>query len=859
MPRRTGAPAVVLYGLGGVGKSTLAAQYAQTYRESYDLVWWIDAASPGSIEAALAELTTHLSSHWVSVTSSMTGHARAAHTAWALSWLQQHDGWLLVYDNVEDPSVLDRYVGSLVSGHHLVTSRRSGDWRALGTAIPLEVLPQHDAVDLLHSYLPDLTPTPTSRWEASQLARELGCLPLALNQAGAYIAESVITFATYRRRLDRRLDEQAQGDRNGPERTIARIWSLTLAAVTERNPLAAEFLYALAWLDPDGCPRELLDRLAPDELAAERALTVLNAFNMITLTEQEVRVHRLVQSVLRADAADAAADPLTPAQAPDPRGRREIERAVVEAVYPEGTDVPADTRQLALLARHTCALAGTDAVRNHSPQLTLLYGYTAVHLRDEGRLVQAFPLHKACSEQLERGFGKEHPLTLIGRNGLASAYEAVGKPGEARMILEALLVSSTRVRGAGHLTTLNIHGNLASAYQSLGMSQKAVSAYESAVATSREALGGTHIRTLTLQGDLAGLYNELGRHGEAINLYESLVRHAAAFPTQREHPVPLLEWNGARTRMNLAGAYESVGRYEEAIELYRAVHPELEQAYGSDHPDTLTCLANLGYTLESAGEFGEARNLYDDVLARRERILGELHPDTLMSRSNLANLCTATGDLDRGLELSELTLAQRTQVLGPDHPDTLVSRNNLASCYVAVGDLDRAMQMLEETVALHERLLGPEHPATLLSRNNLASCYFRRGDAGCAVPQFEAVLAVQEQLFGLGHPATMLSRQNLASACREAGDLERALDLITTVIKQRTEVLGPNHPDTLASLGSLARLHEARGELDRAIPLYQSVRAQLTEVVGPDHPTTEAIGDHLAAAVQARKDGVTSP
>ncbi|MER6977067.1 NB-ARC domain-containing protein, partial [Streptomyces carpinensis] len=297
-----GVSAVVVHGLGGVGKSTLARQYTQTFRETYDLVWWIDASSPGKIEEALAGIARLLSPVWA-------GTAQQPElTSWALAWLQRHTKWLLVYDNVEDPALLRPFLGSLGGGHHLITSRLADDWDDLGAAegalLPLGVLPQGEAADLLWSWVSEWDPSDESRWETGQLARELDGLPLALDQAGAYLRRTRTTVAAYRGRLGLHLSRTAAG--RDPQQTVARIWQVTLTAIAADDPSAVELLYALAWLNPDECPRDLVTRLAPDEIAADDALGVLHAYSMITFAWRDVRVHRLVQSVLRADAITAA-------------------------------------------------------------------------------------------------------------------------------------------------------------------------------------------------------------------------------------------------------------------------------------------------------------------------------------------------------------------------------------------------------------------------------------------------------------------------------------------------------------------------------------------------------------------------
>ncbi|MBC2863492.1 tetratricopeptide repeat protein [Streptomyces mexicanus] len=851
-----GVSAVVVHGLGGVGKSTLARQYAHTFRETYDLVWWIDASSPGKIDEALAGIARLLSPVWA-------GTAQQPElTSWALAWLQRHTAWLLVYDNVEDPALLKPFLGSLGGGHHLITSRLADDWDDLGAAdgalLPLGVLPQVEAADLLWSWVSEGDPSDASRWQTGQLARELGGLPLALDQAGAYLRRTRSTVAAYRGRLGLHLSRTPA--RRDPQQTVARIWQVTLTAIAADDPSAVELLYALAWLDPDECPRDLVTRLAADEIAADDALGVLHAYSMIAFTGRNVRVHRLVQSVLRADAVTAAPGAHPGESAPGrPRGRHEAEQALLQMVHPRGADQAHDAQELARLAGQVCALAATDPKDCYSTPVSALYVKTAVHLEEQGQTVRALPLYEAYSAQIERGLGHDHPYALVARCAVARVYETVGRPQDAVDILEPTLEQSLRLHGPGHLTTLNLRHGLASAHRSAGRVDRAIDEYETATAASREALGPDHLRTLTLQGDLAGAYESVGRVDQAIALYEDIVQRDADASDRYEDLVPSLKLNGLRLRNNLAGAYESAGRFQQAITLYEEVLADFEDVCGPDHPDTLSCLGNLGYAYESAGDLGRAQEVYRDVLGRREQALGEDHPDTLLSRSNLACLCLTTGDVPTGLDLCRTTLAQRTGVLGPEHPDTLVSLSMLASAHLAAGEQERAVALFEETLRLRRKVLGDAHPDTLRSLLNLATCHYELGDAARAVPLLETALAEQERLLGAESRDALISRNNLAAACRAAGDLGRARALFTTVVEQRTRILGPDHLDTLGSRAGLARVYEASGELDRAIPLYESTLTRLTELAGADHPLTGVVAGLLAEASGRREQDCPQP
>ncbi|WP_052509528.1 tetratricopeptide repeat protein [Kitasatospora griseola] len=223
--------ASTVHGLGGVGKTTLALAYAHRYRHAYSVVWWINADSPTRIEQSLAELTRRL-------LPGLT--ADRDRVAWAMAWLQWHPGWLLVFDNVEAVADLSPYLGALGGGRHLVTSRRAVGWPGSMRTLALGTLDPEQAAELIRTTAyGDAGSTVRELQDVRALAAELGYLPLALEQAGAYLRQNpTVTVAAYHRRLPTKLDKAVDG--LDAERTIARIWTQTLDALTARDPRAVE-------------------------------------------------------------------------------------------------------------------------------------------------------------------------------------------------------------------------------------------------------------------------------------------------------------------------------------------------------------------------------------------------------------------------------------------------------------------------------------------------------------------------------------------------------------------------------------------------------------------------------------------
>ncbi|MER6182451.1 tetratricopeptide repeat protein [Streptomyces sp. NPDC001652] len=557
-----------IHGLGGVGKSSLALHYAHEYRESYSLVWWITAESAESIVSGLAGLAMALCPQWAGAVGS---DERAA---WAVLWLQEHEGWLLVLDNVEDPAVLKPYVGTLHRGHHLATSRKATGWHVVTTrTMALGVLPLEDAVALLTRLaLPGRAPTSEEWGSATELARDLGCLPLALEQAGAYVHETGAGLDEYRRSLGLVLDEASEGI--DPERTIARIWDQTIVAVSRRDPLAVALLHAMSWLAPDDIPRAFLVPLAPDGLALNRALGVLHAYNMVNFTDaRNISVHRLVQTVLRNKG---------PAE-----GRENAEKTVQHAL-PSGDEddgFHADRWQQVL--PHITALAeNTPVGRGPNAEMIVAYQAAAEYLFEQQRDTQTISLRQQILAQCEQVLGDTHLRTLSARGSLASAYAVAEDFERSIPLLESTLAEAEAAFGDTDPNTLTARHNLADTYADAGDLERAIPLLEANLAQCEQALGDTDPGTLS-------------------------------------------------ARHSLARAYHAAGDLERATLLLETTLAQCEEIFGDTHPNTLTARSNLAQAYNSAGDWQRGIPLMETALAQREQTLGGTHPYTQAIRTTL--------------------------------------------------------------------------------------------------------------------------------------------------------------------------------------------------------------------------------
>ncbi|MEV4055187.1 tetratricopeptide repeat protein [Amycolatopsis sp. NPDC049688] len=609
------AAVVAVHGLGGVGKSTLATRFAHLHADRFGFRWWISADSAAALDSGLAELAETLQP----ATANLPVEQRSA---LGVRWLATHEDWLLVLDNVTTPQDVASLLSQVRTGTIVITSRQRSGWRA-GETVPLDVLAEDEAVHLLARIVRSEWPE-ADLTGADRLCSELGWLPLAVEQAGAYLAQTRTTPAAYLDLLGRFPARMftASAEGGDAQRTMARVWHVTLDRLAD-TPEAGRVLRQLAWFAPDAIPRDWLTGEVGEPDLSE-ALGRLAAYSMVTLTGTAVAVHRLVQAVTRTpDPTDPHRQPADIATARD-----NTATSLAAALNELDPRNPADWPAYQTVLPHARALlehTTPDADTTHTSRLLNDLG---LYLTGQGHVGTAHGYFTRACDSYERIHGVDHPNTLIARNNLAGAYESAGDLERAIPLYNAILAVRERVLGPDHPDTLISRNNLAYVYRVTGNLERAIPLFEASLADRERVLGADHPDTLTSRNNLAYAYREAGDLGRAIPLYEATLADRIRL-LGPDHLDTLI------SRNNLASAYDLAGDPGRAIPLYKAILADSERILGLDHPNTLISRNNLAYAYESAGDPGRAIQLYKATFTDSERLLGPDHPTTRAVRSNL--------------------------------------------------------------------------------------------------------------------------------------------------------------------------------------------------------------------------------
>jgi tetratricopeptide (TPR) repeat protein len=697
---------VALHGLGGVGKTQLAVEYAWKHLGGYKAVLWARADSPQNLDASLAGIAGVLG------LPEASAKEQSVQTDAVLGWLKGRERWLLIADNAdtdEAARALRDRLGPNLGGHVLVTSRL-GRWPSNIAYLPLEVLLPDDGACYLQERVAKEGQHAGDGNAARKLAEELGFLPLALEQAAALIIEVRWSFDKYRERLRKLLDRHREGATRYPA-SVAKTWNITLERL---NPLAHALLRFAAWFGPDAMPRGifladptiLLEGLGESvedlDLAIEEALGELSRFSLIRLTPKTVSVHRLLQAVEQ-----------------DALSKEECARWLEWAVrlfnaFAPGSPDDAWTWSiwLALQPHAETLIKHTQSHTINATPVGILANQYALFLYARADYTQAEPLMRRALAIAEASFG-HGPSVAIRLNNLAALLRATNRLSDAEPLMRRALAIDEATFGHNHPSVARDLNNLAGLYDTQGRYGEAESLYQRALAIDEASFGPDH-------PDVAGKLNNLALLLKATNRFsdaEPLMRRALAIDEVSfgpDHP------SVARDLNNLAQLLQITNRFSDAEPLMRRALAIEEASFGHNHPDVAIGLNNLAALLQATSRLSDAESLMRRALAIDEASFGSDHPDVARDLNNLAQLLQTTNRLSDAEPLMRRALAIDEASFGSDHPDVARDLNNLAQLLQATNRLSDAEPLMRRALAIDEASFGPDHPDVARDLNNLA-------------------------------------------------------------------------------------------------------------------------------------------
>ncbi|HEV2583235.1 MAG TPA: FxSxx-COOH system tetratricopeptide repeat protein [Ktedonobacteraceae bacterium] len=688
------APAVAaLCGMGGIGKSQIAAEYAYSYQHEYTAILWARAESHEVLFADFVALAQYMKLADAVAFQPPSQNAASQQAVQAVTdWLAAHAGWLLILDNIEEMSLAYRFVPPVSQGHILLTTRAQST-STLAPRLDVEKMTiDEGALFLLYRskmYLPGTQREQISGpdWlEAQDIYHLMDGLPLALDQAGAYIEESGCSLYRYieRFRQQRAMLLELRGEASllHPEAVSATVL-LAINKVEQSNPAAVDLLRLCAFLDSGQVNEELLEAYDLDTLVA-----ALRRYSLIVRSPDEsaLSLHRLVQAIIY----DHMEPDMQCAWA---------ERAVetVSQAFPPGEKVAAWPRCERCMPHVYTCFQHIERWQINSPPAASLLDRAGLYLLTQGLYTQAVRLLQKALRIRETLLPQEQPEQQAMSetiNSLACCYLYLGEYAQAgSMFTKALAICET-LNGPSHPDVAVILNNLALTHHKCGKYAQAEQCLHQALAIWEQLPQTAHPDFARTLNDMALLHHQQGRWREAEACYRRglVIWEQALGPS---HPDLAVHLN------NLAMLYAQQRDYAQADPLFRRALEIRERTLGPDHPITAHSLVYLARSFEYQWRYNEAELCYTQALAIRKRALGPDHPEIAYSLCNLAKLYVSQGKHAQAEPLYRQALAIREQALGSDHPEVASLLQSYAILLVSVKRNDEAIQLARRAKTIH--------------------------------------------------------------------------------------------------------------------------------------------------------------
>ncbi len=842
-----------IHGMGGVGKTRAAIEYAWKHADDYRALLFISADTPEALHRNLAALCGPL----VLNLPEQNEKEQAPQVEAALRWLKLHPGWFLIIDNVDTDEAAEEtkaLLAKLATGHVLITSRIS-DWTGHIKSLDLDVLSEAASIAFLDERTEKRRPKKDDDHEkVAALVALLDCLALALEQAGAHISTSAISYTDYLALWEsHRFDALNWHD----EEKMKYPKSLAITyetSVAQLRSSAKDLFNILAWFAPDPIPRNLLNsRPNPadernnlsdiERLALARYLSNGNTFS----------IHRLLQEIARQQQEQATAPAIPTEPTARPQGllgryfgkkwkpleaQNPVKQptALLAALEWVNGEMPVDTDDVRTwpiavpLTPHAIAVAEAGSARDIVDPPGILLNKSALLLDTRADYARAEPLYRKALAIWETSLGESHPKVALVLSNLASLFFATNRHGEAEPLMRRALAICETSLGRTHPKVASLLSNLAHLLFTTNRLGEAEPLIRRALAMDEASFGKDHPMLAIRLSQLGQFLQATNRLGEA----EPLMRRALAMNEVsfgKDHP------KVAAHLVTLAHLLQATNRLEEAELLMRRALNIDETSFGKDHPTVAKGINNLATLLQATNRLAEAEPLMRRALAIDETSFGKDHPDVARDLNNLAQLLKATNHMEEAELLMRRALFLVEASFGKDHPNVATGINNLALLLKSTNRMAEAEPMMRRALAIDEASFGKDHPNVARDMNNLAQLLQDTNRLAEAEPLMRRALAIDENSFGKDHPDVARDLNNLATLLQATNRMAEAEPLMRRALAIDETSFGSHHPYVAIGLSNLATLLHDTNRVADAEPLMRRALAIDEASFGKNHPT----------------------
>ncbi len=691
-------------GMGGIGKTQITIEYTYRYASEYQTVLWAKADSREVLTADFVNMAGLLG-------LSEKNEQDQKRTVDAVKqWLQSHPSWLLIFDNVEDLMMVRDFIPQGGKGHILLTTRSQATG-GIADAVEIKTMEPDVGAHFLLRRAKITNPSGADVATAQEISREMGGLPLALDQAGAYIEEKKPGLPRYleqyRQRRADLLKLRGRFATDHPESVIT-TFSLSFERVERANPASAELLRFCAFLHPDEIPEDLITEDAPelgpllgnvaiDWLLLDDSIGELLKYSLVSRNPETrtLSIHRLVQDT-------------------------------VKGVMDKET-------------QRTWAERTVRAVNHVFPDASF----------EKWQECQKYLPHaQKCSELIkEKGLEFPEAMRLLRQAGLYLRQRA--QYSQAESLLKQMLDIREKVE-PGSLDVAESLNDLGELYFEQGKHSEAKPRFERSREIREKFLGPEDVAVAESLTNLAAIHFKRNEPGEAESLFTQALNIFKQVKPEHPHVISILN--------SLTYLYFDQGKYEEAEQRYTEILTTQERILKPGDPELAISFDNLGLVYLELKKYTEAEPLLQRALDITERALGAEHPLVANRLNDLALLYYFQGEHDKAKyteaeKLYQQALNINKRALDTENPDLARILHNVARLYHAQGKYTQAEDLFKQALEINERTSGPEHREVAKVLYHLAKLYEAQGRYVLATLAYEKALVIGKQTMGPTHPS----------------------------------------------------------------------------------------------------------
>ncbi|GGY88944.1 FxSxx-COOH system tetratricopeptide repeat protein [Streptomyces poonensis] len=786
-----GAGVLTLYGMSGVGKTQLAAEYAYRFGSEYDVVWWVNAEKRVTYRRVLAELAPKLG---LSTGAEYGERLRAVRDA--LRRGDPYARWLLILDGADEPEQLWDLVPA-GPGHVLITSRNP-EWGEHNSRL-LDVRPynRQESVAFIRRRAPRLTEP-----EADQLAEALEDLPLLLDQTAGWLNDSDMSVEAYIDLLEGGVDQDVVKVSADFPLAFQTAWSILLNKLRETVPESVALLRLCTFFAPGSIPVRLLKEMPLDELPEQiagllndpllwnRAINQLRQYSVVRLESHEAAIdegvpsgesiylHRMVHQIVGKDMP--------------PEDRREFIDVVRRALAAADPGRATDSRLWDQYAEIVPHLKYADVLYSTDRSVQRLVLNCLRYMWFTGEYSSGIKLGERALAAWRQLFGEDHPRVWELTYHYANLLRSGGHYRRTEAIERAAVERLRRERGEQDLDHLRMASGLAADLWGLGRYEEALELTERLYTVYQDLLGEQDSRTLNALNNLGFSLRLLGRYEETLDI-DRRTMEARRQLLKGRHPWTLFSETSYAIDLRL------LGRYAEAESVQAKSVRDHRLVMGPDNPQTLRAEHNLALCQYRSGARDAAGRLFARVLERYERKLGETNAHTLAAAVSQSCYAREHGDIDQAREAGESVVARYEMMLAEGHPFLAGARGNHALVLRNVGERDHAHALIEQSLADMTAAVGERHPWTLGCAVNASALRNLVGDPESAAELSRATVARAVETLGRTHPLTLSARVAYAADLRALRERRQAEKTEQEALSDLEATLGDQHVHTISA------------------------------------------------------------